>query len=87
ELAFYGKELSECNLKDSINGSTVNASQLEFIRQPNEDSFNPISEPSSMQPKEIGDNSLSIEKIIGISNPAFIGNNAFIEDQGKTLDT
>ncbi|CAG8523380.1 12832_t:CDS:1, partial [Dentiscutata heterogama] len=71
----------------SVNELTDNASQLEFIKQPNKDSFNPISKPFSMQPKEIGNNSLSIEKIIDISNPTFIGNNLFIEDQGKTLDT
>ncbi|CAG8848007.1 12098_t:CDS:1, partial [Racocetra persica] len=33
ELSFYGKELSEFDLRDSVNSSTINASQLEFTEQ------------------------------------------------------
>ncbi|CAG8837484.1 5885_t:CDS:1, partial [Racocetra persica] len=39
------KELLECDLRDSVNGSTVNSSQMEFIEQSEKssDSFEPIS--------------------------------------------
>ncbi|CAG8533305.1 1226_t:CDS:2, partial [Racocetra persica] len=48
-------------------------------------SFNPISESSTIQLDEINGDNLLIEEIIDLSNPAFIGNNnLFIEEQGKT---
>ncbi|CAG8659301.1 13712_t:CDS:1, partial [Dentiscutata heterogama] len=61
----------------------MNSSQLEFtIQKFDEDfsnSFNPISEPHNKWLEEINNNKLSIEEIVDISNPAFIGsNNSFI---------
>ncbi|CAG8619359.1 11924_t:CDS:1, partial [Racocetra persica] len=82
------KELSEFDLRNSVNGSTVNASQLEFTEQQFDkelsDSFNPISESNHIQLDEINDDDLLIEEIIDLSNLAFIGNNdSFIEEQSK----
>ena len=78
ELFFYGKELLECDLRDSVNGLTVNSSQLEYIEQLDKefsDSFEPISRPCNLQTDDINDTSLSIEDVIDLTNPAFIGNN------------
>ena len=39
------------------------------------DSFEPISRSRNLQTDDINDTSLSIEEVIDLSNPAFIGNN------------
>ncbi|CAG8849735.1 223_t:CDS:1, partial [Racocetra persica] len=52
-----------CDLRDSVNGSTVNASQLEFTTENFSDSFSPISESCNMQLEEINDDKLLIEEI------------------------
>ena len=79
ELSFYGKELLECDLRDSVNGSTVNASQMEFVEQSEKssDSFEPISGSCDVQLDEVNDTNLLIDEIIDLSNPAFIGNNNY----------
>ncbi|CAG8565190.1 2127_t:CDS:2, partial [Racocetra fulgida] len=62
------------DLKDSVNGSTINSSQLEF-EQPEEisDSFEPISGSCNidMQSGDMDCANLLIEEIIDLSNPAF----------------
>ncbi|CAG8776835.1 18315_t:CDS:1, partial [Racocetra persica] len=87
ELHFYGGELLECDLKDSVNGSTINASQLETIDQNVNEVFKHISEPYQLQLDSIDDTNLSIEEAIDVSSPLFIGNNdSFIEEQSRTSD-
>ncbi|CAG8796881.1 1105_t:CDS:1, partial [Racocetra fulgida] len=63
--------LSECDLRDSVNRSTINASQLEYTKQQFDDefadSFNLISESSTIQLDEINGDNLLIEEIIDLS--------------------
>ncbi|CAG8847626.1 26017_t:CDS:2, partial [Gigaspora margarita] len=89
ELAIKIFSISPSQAVYSVNGSTINTSQLEYTKQQFDDgfadSFNPISEFSAIQLDEINGDNLLIEEIINLSNPAFIGNNdSFIEEQGKT---
>ncbi|CAG8706144.1 15682_t:CDS:1, partial [Racocetra fulgida] len=79
-----------CNLKDSINGSTINSSQLEF-KQSDElfNSFEPISGSynNNIQSDDMDNTNLLIEEIIDLTNPAFIGNNnLFIGSQDTALN-
>ncbi|CAG8655697.1 11754_t:CDS:2, partial [Racocetra fulgida] len=78
------KELLECDLRDSVNGSTVSASQMEFVEQSEKssDSFEPISSYCNIQLDEVNDTNLLIDEVIDLSNPAFVGNNnSFIKSQ------
>ncbi|CAG8808718.1 11476_t:CDS:1, partial [Racocetra persica] len=79
---FYGSELLEYDLKDSVNRSTINASQLETIDQNFNKDFKHIFEPYQLQLNSINNTNLSIEKAINISSLLFIDNNdLFIEKQ------
>ncbi|CAG8810883.1 12461_t:CDS:1, partial [Racocetra persica] len=84
------EELLECDLRDSVNRSTVNSSQLEF-EQSDElfSSFEPISEShnNNMQSDDVNNANLLIEEIIDLTNLAFIGNNnSFIGNQNIALN-
>ncbi|CAG8645888.1 13204_t:CDS:1, partial [Racocetra fulgida] len=77
-------ELLECDLRDSVNESTVNTSQMEFVEQSEKssDSFEPISGYCNMQLDEVNDTNLLINEVIDLSNLAFVGNNnSFIKSQ------
>ncbi|CAG8773269.1 2162_t:CDS:1, partial [Racocetra fulgida] len=78
------QELLEYNLRDNVNRTTINASQLEFTIKNFFNSFSSIFESCNMQLEEINDNKILIKEIVDISNPAFIrNNNLFIKNQGK----
>ncbi|CAG8741592.1 4322_t:CDS:2, partial [Racocetra fulgida] len=74
ELNFYDEELLECDLRDNINGLTINSSQLEF-EQSDElfNSFKPISGSynNNMQSNDMDNTNLLIKEIIDLTNPAF----------------
>ncbi|CAG8837078.1 11219_t:CDS:1, partial [Racocetra persica] len=87
ELHFYSSKLLECDLKDSVNRSTINASQLKTIDQNINNDFKHISESYQLQLDSIDDTNLSIEKAIDISSSLFINNNnSFIEKQSRISD-
>ncbi|CAG8607851.1 45494_t:CDS:2 [Gigaspora margarita] len=85
KLNFYGKELLKCDLRDSVNVSIVNSSQLEFEQSEEfSNSFELISGSynNNMQSDDMDEVNLLIEEIIDLPIPAFIGNNSsFIENQ------
>ncbi|CAG8798549.1 14432_t:CDS:1, partial [Racocetra fulgida] len=66
-LHFYSSELLECDLKDSVNGSTINASQLEIIDQNFSEEFEHISESCQLQLDNIDGTNLSIEEAVDVS--------------------
>ncbi|CAG8829562.1 22476_t:CDS:2, partial [Gigaspora margarita] len=77
-------KLLEYDLRDSVNGSTINASQIKFVKQSEKssDSFEPIFGSCDMQLDEANNINLLIDEIINLSNLAFnSNNNLFIESQ------
>ncbi|CAG8468540.1 7013_t:CDS:2, partial [Racocetra fulgida] len=70
ELRFYSSELLECDLKDSVNGSIINLSQLEIIDQNFSEEFEHISESCQLQLDNINGTNLSIEEAVDISKVA-----------------
>ncbi|CAG8830677.1 19320_t:CDS:2, partial [Racocetra persica] len=79
---FY--EICETAATIQCNGSTINASQIEFVEQSEKssNSFEPITGYCNMQLDKVNDTNLLINKVIDFSNPAFVGNNnSFIESK------